>query len=127
MGEKDVAGSRHIWAFLYPLAKSHRASRAPSLKFLIESRKKKKDQFMFPTTPLLPGVGSTYTQGSLLGVMRLSLTLNIPRWALACGFMALTSGPLLPESWELTLRRLEASHMLDSFGLKCSKSPYYGP
>lgn len=42
MGEKDVAGSRHIWAFLYPLAKSHRASRAPSLKFLIESRKKKK-------------------------------------------------------------------------------------
>ena len=82
---------------------------------------------MFPTTRLLPGVGSAYTQGSLLGVMSLSLTLNIPLGALACGFMALTSGPFLPESWELALRRLAASHPLSSFGLKCSKSTYYGP
>jgi hypothetical protein len=37
------------------------------------------------------------------------------------------SGPFLPESWDLVLRYLEPPHKLSSFGLRCSKSIYYGP
>lgn len=83
--------------------------------------------FLLCAPPPRPGMGSTYTQEPSLGAMRLSLTLNItPSGPTATGFMVLASGPFLPESWELAFRHLESSHMLSSFGLKCSKSAYYG-
>ena len=60
-------------------------------------------------------------------MVRLFLTLITPLWAQGRWFRDPEPGLFLPESWELTLRCLEASHMLSSFGLKCFKSTYYGP